>query len=222
VRYRTPSNRGFSLLELLIVIAIIAVVVAIAIPQALNWLRGLRAMTAAQAVQSQVQQGRAQAVKRNTRFGILLSINYPAQNSFQWTTLDYDPSQGGPPATSNYYPGPGANPIFDPNNPNYGVTPALPFNTQPDPALGASPHGPVQSLPQDYVFVPPLGGAQFNALLFQSNGRVFAVTAAGAGVGGNMVGINGLNIEIRVADQSFGFARTVQVSQNGRVTILPN
>jgi prepilin-type N-terminal cleavage/methylation domain-containing protein len=203
---KKEASRGFSLVELLVVIAVGVILAAIAIPYGLNYIRIYQTEAAGQGVASVMQLSRAQAVKRNSRNGLILNFNYPAQRQYQFTTLDQNPvTMGAPDAV---YPGPGPNAVFDPNVRDYGIAPAPGSNTSP-------PHGIIASLPLEMAFDET--GGEFNALLFRSNGSVEAVNAAGSG--NKLVRQDGLDWVVTIRYPRFGFVRDIRISRNGRVQV---
>lgn len=205
-------SKGFSLIELMVVISIIVIMAAASIPVGLNFVRHYQVNGTAQNIAAMVQMSRAQAVKRNTQRGILLNFNYPQAGQYQFTSLDPSPVTGT--WDGAFYP------IFNPRSyqegmVNFGAVPAPPNNVlDPDAANGVfSPHGTPVDMPQDLAFDP---GA-FNALLFRADGSVRAVTAAGGGAGA--VNINGVDFQLTVRDPRTNLVKTITVSQNGRVTL---
>lgn len=204
-------SRGFTLIELVVVIAIIIIVSAATIPMGLNFVRNYQVQGAGQNVATMMQNGRAQAVKRNTQRGILLNFNFPQAGQYQWTSLDPSPMTGT--WDGNVYP------TFSPLSytegmTNYGAVPVPPNNLlNPDPANGIfSPHGFVANLPADIQFDP----GTFNALLFRADGSVRAVNAAGGGAG--VITLNGVDFQLTVRDTRYDLTRTITISRNGRVT----
>lgn len=200
-------------MELLTVILIIGITAAVSIPLGLNYVRNYQAMGAAQALASQMQLARIQAVKRNSRNGMILNLDYPAVDQFQFTSLDANPTSGG---YDQFYPGPGGAAVFDPNNPNYGVAPAPPFNHIVQPGGFPSPHGPVVPLPTGFQFVT--AGGQFTSLLFRNNGTVEGCNAQG--VGPAWFRLNGVDFEATIRHRDLGLTRTIRITRNGRVNIL--
>jgi len=86
VTLRKNASTGFSLVELLTVMAVGAILAATAIPYGLNYIRHYQVTAAGQAVASVMQLSRAQAVKRNSRNGLILNFDYPAEGQFQFTS----------------------------------------------------------------------------------------------------------------------------------------
>ena len=204
--FRKEAPRGFSLVELLVVMAVGAILAAIAIPYGLNYIRHYQTTAAAQAVASVMQLSRSQAVKRNSRNGLILNFDYPAEGQFQFTTLDQNPVTMG--AYGGIYPGPGASANFDPNDRDYGVAPAVGDNPSP-------PHGIIVNLPPEMEFDD--SGGDWNALLFRSSGAVEAVTANGSG--NKLISQDGLDWVVTIRYPRFGFVRDIRVSRNGRVQV---
>jgi len=205
VTLRKNASTGFSLVELLTVMAVGAILAATAIPYGLNYIRHYQVTAAGQAVASVMQLSRAQAVKRNSRNGLILNFDYPAEGQFQFTTLDADPETL---AYNAVYPGPGPNAVFDPNDRDYGIAPAVGDNDVP-------PHGIIANLPPEIGFDPT--GGVWNALLFRSNGSVEAVTADGAGDA--LIRQDGLDWVLTIQYPRFGFVRDIRISRNGRVEV---
>ena len=204
--FRKEPSRGFSLVELLVVMAVGAILAATSIPYGLNYIRHYQTTAAAQSVASLMQLSRSQAVKRNSRNGLILNFDYPAEGQFQFTTLDQDPVSMG--AYGGVYPGPGASAVFDPNDRDYGVAPGSGDNLSP-------PHGNIANLPPEMEFDET--GGTWNALLFRSNGAVEAVNAAASG--NPLIRQDGLDWVMTIRYPRLGFVRDIRVSRNGRVRV---
>ena len=204
--FRKEASRGFSLVELLVVTAVGAILAATSIPYCLNYIRHYQTQAAAQGVASLMQLSRGQAVKRNSRNGLILNFDYPAEGQFQFTTLDRDPVTMG--AYGGVYPGPGASAVFNPNDRDYGTAPGAGDNISP-------PHGTIANLPPEIQFDDT--GGTWNALLFRSNGAVEAVNAAGSGA--TLIKQDGLDWVVTIQYPRFGFVRDIRVSRNGRVQV---
>jgi prepilin-type N-terminal cleavage/methylation domain-containing protein len=205
------GSKGFTLIEILVVITIIAIMAAASIPAGLNFVRHYKVMGASQNVAAQMQMSRGQSVKRNTNRGILLNFNYPQPGMYQFTSLDPSPMTG----TWDGVVYPVYAPLsYTENQANYGAVPIPPNNTaNPNPAAGVmSPHGTPMDLPLDVQFDP----GNFNALLFRADGSVRAVNAAGNG-GVAAVRVVGVDFQVSVRDNNTQIVKTITISRNGRV-----
>ncbi len=207
---------GFSLVEILVVITIIVIISAASIPLGLNFVRQYKITGAAQGVAAEIQRARAQAVKRNTGRGILLNFNYPAAQTYQFTSLDPNPMTGN--WDSPVYP---ANPgNCNASAASFGTVPDPPNNVvDPDRSLGVqSPHGIPIELPLDVGFE----AGERNALLFCADGSFAAVNAAGQ-VGAAVLtqDVDGVDWLLTVSDRTTQLARVIRISPGGRVRVEP-
>ena len=206
-------TRGFSLIELLVVMSIIIIISATSIPMGLNFVRHYKIMGAAQNVATQVQRARSQAVKLNSARGVILNFNYPASGEYQYTSLDPDPMTGN--WDGGVYP---ANPgVYGfPGTVDYGIVPVPPANiTDPDPAAGIqSPHGLPMQLPEAVNFDP----GERNALLFRADGSIAAVNASGP-IGTAALVQDGFDWLVTIRDSSTQLTRVIRVSPGGRVRL---
>ncbi len=208
---RSKGASGFSLLELVVVMAIIGITLSIAVPNGIAYMKNYSVTAAAQDVATQMQASRTQAVRRNSRRGIILNFDYPTADGYQYTTLDEDPFNGG--YDGNIYPAPPG--TYDPNPPsNYGTAPVPPANTNPPAADIPSPHGVVMSLPSGVEFI---GGQTFTSLLFRLDGSVAGVNAGN--VGSQVVAQNGMDWVVRILQPQTGLTRTITISNGGRVVV---
>lgn len=65
-------QRGFSMVEMVVVMVIIGVMLAVAMPQASEWMRNLRVRNAAESIKSGLDLARMEALKRNSVVGFWL------------------------------------------------------------------------------------------------------------------------------------------------------
>lgn len=69
--------RGFTLIEMLIVIAIIAIATTLGLPSYRTWVHNTQIRTAAESIQGGLQKARAEAVKRNANIELVLGVDPP-------------------------------------------------------------------------------------------------------------------------------------------------
>jgi prepilin-type N-terminal cleavage/methylation domain-containing protein len=93
---RARAVRGFSLVELLIVVALFTIAGAIAVPAITNMLGGMRVGAAAREVERELQTARLRAVSSNRP--ILVRFNCPSASQFRMVELIGTP---GSPATDD-------------------------------------------------------------------------------------------------------------------------
>jgi type II secretion system protein H len=76
---KKDNSRGFSLLELMVVVVIVGVLVAVAVPNMRGWQAKRDMNSAAREIASVLQQARSEAVRRNTVVWVQFT---PADNSY--------------------------------------------------------------------------------------------------------------------------------------------
>ena len=74
MRRRSSSAKGFSLVELLVVVAIIAIMAAVAVPQISRYFRNYQISSAVREVSGEIQAARNKAVMKNVNFGAVFYI----------------------------------------------------------------------------------------------------------------------------------------------------
>jgi prepilin-type N-terminal cleavage/methylation domain-containing protein len=166
------SERGFTLIEIIMVVALIIILVAIAIPSILTYVRNYQIRGAQQQVAGDLTAARLKAITKNVNLGVVFAVGvfpaYPAQ-SFRWVVEDDLHPQTPPlPPWTNI-----------PGEENGGGFPAL----LADPAQA----GPVRVLPAQVRFVNPAlcgAGAPTDwGLRFNRLGGMCGVNSGGAGCG---------------------------------------
>jgi len=91
---RVRGTRGFSLIELVVVIAVISIVAAIAVPTILGMLTNMRVNAQARLVERELQTARLRAVGTNR--AIRLRFNCPGANQFRLVEVIGTPSVPAP------------------------------------------------------------------------------------------------------------------------------
>ncbi len=80
MRTHTRRQRGFSIIELAVVMVILGLILTTAIPSIGTWMRNTKIRNQAEAVQNGLQQARLEAVKQNRAITFWL-VNLPTANS---------------------------------------------------------------------------------------------------------------------------------------------
>jgi prepilin-type N-terminal cleavage/methylation domain-containing protein len=201
-RNRPPAaQRGFTIVEALIVITIIGIIAAVTLPRIREFLRNYEIQSATQQVAASIQTARMRAVSRNVNLGVLFEVR--STNSYGWVIEDdFDqataPNWSSIPYTQNLF----------------------------DPANGQSPT--VATLPRDVVFDPPatcaaIGTADRYGLRFNRLGSACGVgTAACAAPTGfspptALINTAAAGFNICLRHTRTGLRRLLTVNLSGRV-----
>ncbi len=76
----TPSDHGFTVIELMVILAVAVIVMGVALPNMMSWLPTYRLSAGARQVASDLQLARMKAISQNTKyrlnFGVLPSTSY--------------------------------------------------------------------------------------------------------------------------------------------------
>jgi type II secretion system protein H len=197
--------RGFTLVELLVVVAIIAIMAAISLPSIVGYVRQYKIKGAQQEVAKEIQAARGKAIGKNVNFGVVfLTVD---DTSYRWIVEDdQDPTNGM--STTRF-------PWVDL------------MDEQTHPELAAQ-RGPVLRLPLGVVFsqgCPNLTGPWVNGVRF---GRLGSWCELGTDancpavpVGSGFVQSVGANATVCLSQPDTGLTRIVTIAKGGRVTAMP-
>jgi len=203
---RPPLSRGFSLIELLVVVGIIAILAAVSLPMISNFLRIYKIRGASQEVAKEIQATRGRAISKNVNFGMVFLI--VDNTSYRWVAEDDTNS---------------ADPTFVANT-RVTLTDALDTSI----AASAGQRGPVNFLPRGIEFSQACaglpagtweGGMRFNRLgaWCVPSGTAEPCPAIGPGADFVLTSSTGAGAVICLQQVQTGLTRTVSVATGGRV-----
>ena len=171
-RYREAQDeRGYSLIELSVVLVLLGLVVAVGMPAMQDWLDRYRVRTATQSLAADMQLQRMRAVSRNRRF----SVQFDAVNS-TYTLWDGDPVNG---LTVQLSPEPVVMPMGVTFTAPLGDPIELTWQGNDDWAV-FHPDGSVNDrlAQDDEITLTNVGGDSFRAVINQVTGRVQVLEGA--------------------------------------------
>jgi prepilin-type N-terminal cleavage/methylation domain-containing protein len=199
-----PQSRGFSLVELLVVVGVIAIMAAVSLPMISGYLRHYKIRGGAQEVAAEIQSARGKAIGKNVNWGVVF-VTLDAE-TYRWV-------------------------IEDDQNPNDGMETTRP--TLATVMADARQAGPVLSLPLGVQFSQacttgmPGGttwdvGMRFNRLGAWCDPNASAANCpALTGVGTAFVKSTGAGAAICLMQSTTGLSKVVTITNGGRVVIQP-
>ncbi len=194
-RVRQRRDRGFSLVELIVVVAIVAIMAAAALPAISNYIRHYRVKGAAQEVAGDLQAARSKAIMSNTNNGV--SFMAVDADSFRWIHEDLLAGE------------------------QLGPLKELPIGIR-FVASGAADASPSLRFNRLGGFCNPAGVAPCGAAIPLAGACIEGVARCGREPGGPFVGTEpGGGMVVTLLEENTGLQRTVRIAPGGRVLAQP-
>jgi prepilin-type N-terminal cleavage/methylation domain-containing protein len=191
------GQRGFSLIELLVVVGVIAIMAAASLPAIGRYFRNYQIQSAAQQVASEIGTARMKAISKTTNMGVAFIPGYPQANQYQF--------------------------IMEQAEGNMGLRTPAPPRSSP---VNGPPHGLVRTLPDGVTFLTAAGtvrGIRFGRLgtacAIGSSASVCPALASDTLGSLYYVDPSSGDMVITVTQTSTGLRRTVRVAPGGRVVV---
>ena len=217
LRKRT-NERGFSMIELLIVMAIIAVMAAVALPAIGRYIRVYKIQGASQQVASEIQAARVKAIARNVNSGVAF---YVYDNTRYWWAMEDVPYPDPSPAP---FPSPPACPSPGTLGSQTTTNWRAPLPITECAAL----HGAYQTLPAGVEFdtTTGVGGTPNDCKFWFTRLGMYQSTRPGPyasptpACSGNYLVNAATGATVQVKETSTGLHTRINIAPGGRVQVL--
>jgi prepilin-type N-terminal cleavage/methylation domain-containing protein len=186
----SPRQRGFTLVEMLIVVAIVAIMAAVSLPSIGTYIRNYKIKGATSEVAGELQSARSKAVMTNTNRGV--SFVAVDADSYRWVQEDL------------------------PAGEQLGPLKELPLGVR-FVASGTAQAGPTLRFQRLGGFCNPAAGAPCAGAAAPVCTAAEDATRCNREPLGTFVGTDGATMVITLLEESTGLRRTVRIAPGGRV-----